>query len=58
MQLVSLLKAMLAMPTQEVWMRTLERPLRDDDASAPVDASTHTIRIVGVPLHQHVELVR
>ncbi len=38
-------------------MRTLERPLRGNCASAPIDEGAHSIGIVGVPGDQHVEIV-
>lgn len=38
-------------------MRTLERPLRRNGASAPVDEGAHAIGIVCVPGNQHVEIV-
>ena len=39
-------------------MRTLERPLRGNCASAPIDEGAHAIGIVGVPGDQHVDIVR
>lgn len=39
-------------------MRTLERPLLGNCASAPIDEGAHSIGIVGVPGDQHVEIVR
>lgn len=58
MELASLLEAVLPMPTQEVRMRTLERPLRGNCASAPIDEGAYATGIVGVPGDQHIEIVR
>lgn len=54
----SLLEAVLPMPAQEAGMRTLERSLRGDGSSAPIDEGAHASGIVSVPGDQHVEMVR
>ena len=58
MESASLLETVLPMPTQEVRMRTLERPLRGNCASAPIDEGAHAIGVVGAPGYQHVDIVR
>lgn len=53
----SLLETMLAMPTQEVWMRPLECPRRHDRASGPVYQPSYTLWIIGMPRNQDVEVI-
>ena len=39
-------------------MRTLERPLRCDGASAPVDEHLHDMGIIRVPGDQDIQIIR
>jgi hypothetical protein len=53
-----MLEAVLAMPTQEMGMRTLKHPLRRNRASASVDEGSHSIGIIRLPGDQDLQIIR
>jgi hypothetical protein len=52
------LKAMLPMPTKKMRMRPIHRPYRHQCAPSLVDQAPHAVRVIHLPRHKHVEIVR